>query len=396
MQKKLALKVLIVSMLLTSCYFNTINLKNGRKGKMIAKVGLKMNSERKYQLDSITAPKPQYLQIVENKDKSFDITFLNKYIGAIYVYDYETASLKKVIRLEKEGMNGIKSPLGYYIKSYDSIYVYNKVNNELVLIGQDSKVKARISLINNIPFRKAEWTYYYPQYFPTTVAPIYEINHELIFPGQYMLSLPDSIAQRFHFETHIDEISNKVSFKMKYPVELYGNNIFWENEGLFTNVYSDLGSENKMVYSFPVSHDIYIADSNSDAPYTTKYFGSNEAGTIASIKKKLTREEILLKACETDLYCALRYDKYREIYYRFIRRAIHNATNISTLRDKEIGIIIYDKKFNYLGETTIGTGKQFNWENSFVTKDGLNIEFIDSKDESEKYLNFKIFMPVKI
>jgi hypothetical protein len=49
-----------------------------------------------------------------------------------------------------------------------------------------------------------------------------------------------------------------------------------------------------------------------------------------------------------------------------------------------------DKNFNYLGETTIGKGdKEWFWQNSFVTKEGLNIEYIEK--DSEEYLTFKIF-----
>jgi hypothetical protein len=67
------------------------------------------------------------------------------------------------------------------------------------------------------------------------------------------------------------------------------------------------------------------------------------------------------------------------------------ATLSTPLGEKPVIVIIMDEQFNYLGETLIGTGKQWNWENSFVTEDGLNIEYIDDNDTEEEYLNLKIF-----
>lgn len=50
-----------------------------------------------------------------------------------------------------------------------------------------------------------------------------------------------------------------------------------------------------------------------------------------------------------------------------------------------------DEQFEYLGEKLIGTAEEWNWTNSFVTEEGLNIEYIDPKDIEETYMNFKIF-----
>ena len=60
-------------------------------------------------------------------------------------------------------------------------------------------------------------------------------------------------------------------------------------------------------------------------------------------------------------------------------------------KEKPIAVIIFDENFNYLGETVIGTGENWYWQNSFVTEEGLNIEYIDN-DLEEKYLRFRIFV----
>ena len=50
-----------------------------------------------------------------------------------------------------------------------------------------------------------------------------------------------------------------------------------------------------------------------------------------------------------------------------------------------------DEQFRYLGESEIGTGQEWNWKNSFVTKEGLNIERIGTEPEDDDYLTFWLF-----
>lgn len=66
------------------------------------------------------------------------------------------------------------------------------------------------------------------------------------------------------------------------------------------------------------------------------------------------------------------------------------------LKKQLIAVIIMDSNFNYLGETVIGASEEWNWQNTFVTEEGLNIEYLDRKDIAEENINFKIFIPKKI
>ena len=73
-----------------------------------------------------------------------------------------------------------------------------------------------------------------------------------------------------------------------------------------------------------------------------------------------------------------------------------NATTETDWRDKPVSVIVFDKNFNYMGETVIGTLKNCNWENCFVTSEGLNIEYVKPANNNEDILTFKIFAPRKI
>ena len=66
-----------------------------------------------------------------------------------------------------------------------------------------------------------------------------------------------------------------------------------------------------------------------------------------------------------------------------------DAPKDTSWKEKEIAVIIMDEEFNYLGETTLGTENEWNWHNSFVTKEGLNIEYLEDSDIREVNISFK-------
>jgi hypothetical protein len=92
------------------------------------------------------------------------------------------------------------------------------------------------------------------------------------------------------------------------------------------------------------------------------------------------------------LYSAIKYDQWRKVYYRFFSRPLPDGNIKTSLKEKEHGVVIMDENFKYLGETIIGNEKNWNFDNVFVTQEGLNIEYFDfSQDSEEEYLKFKIF-----
>lgn len=383
--------VYIVIFLLTACTSNTAKIKNEKRGQLKASIKIEVSDEKKIKLDENSAPKPIYTQLFTALDGERYFTFLNEYNNSIYFYNYNTLTFDKKITWEKNGPNGVASLKAYHIKSLDSIYLYNKRVLEFILSNSKSEVLSKTSLCDN-KLKDPKWGFKYPQYNPQTVIPIIATGNELILNGFFFGSIPESILSKFNFTARINFKTNQLKFSNTYPPSLYGYNYNWEGE-LFTEVFSDLHPDgDKLVLSFPVSHDLYLADLN-DGKYKKIYGGSNFANTICSLNKNpknTTDKEIMSRIIQQDEYTAIKYDKYRKVYYRFLLKSIPNATIRTNWKEKPIAIIIMDEKFNYLGETVIGTGKEWNWQNSFVTEEGLNIEYIE-KSFDEVSLTLKIF-----
>jgi hypothetical protein len=371
-----------------------VSIKNKNEGKLTATHRLVISDVKKFIIDDNTATKPPYMQLFEDSSGVRMLTFLNKYNNSIYFYDYKESTYIRKTIYEKEGPDAILGSTGYYIKNMDSIYIYNKSMIEVALADSSGHVKDRISLRDDEP----NWPLYYPQYYLSTSIPFIETPGKLILTGFSGLSIPDSLIHKFRFTAYIDMKTNQAEFFHTYPEELYGSNSNWEG-GLSTPVYPELSPTDELIHSFPVSHDLYITKWGDESSRTV-YAGSNVAGTIRSIdwgEIRTTPAELQFAYfAQEDMYTAIHYDPWRKVYYRYLLQGIPNATSRMPINKKPVIIILMDEQFNYLGETLIGTGEEWNWTNSFVTEEGLNIEYIDTDDLEEDYLNLKIFTIEKL
>lgn len=380
---------------LIACKRNTVEVKNEKQGQLEASVRLEITGVKKFGLDEHTAPRPEYTQLYRGLDEILYFTFFNNFNNSIYFYDYNLNKFIKKIIWEDKKSKDMSGLIAYHIKSLDSIYLFNMRTTEIMLANEKGDIINKTSLRDNMVDSK--WLLRYPQYYPRTVTPFIETAHELLLTGFFSGSIPESIISDFKFTARLDLKTNSLRFSNKYPHQLYGFNYNWDG-GLFTEVYSDLHSDgNKLVLSFPVSHDLYIADLNKNE-YKKVYGGSNFAGTIISSNKPLrksSREEILSNIIGQDEYTAIKYDKFRKVYYRFLFKRKTESDQKNDWKEKPVAVIVMDNKFRYLGETVIGTGEEWNWQNSFVTKEGLNIEYTGTKND-ENFLTLKVFTPKKI
>ncbi len=399
MKKQLISIIYPAILFLMACSNNNkmASIENPRKGKLKQMVRLVETAEKKFLLDSTTAPKIQYSQMYTETGGRRYLTFLNRYNKSIYFYDYETLRFIKKWVLN-EG-NEIIKLAGYHIISEDSVYAYNRQMLELLLVNGKGDILSRSSLIDNKNIRNDPWTHKYPQYIPQTAIPFLETSSGIVLAGQRIGSIQDSIIGKFKFVARFDHGLKKINFNHLYPYSLYGFGYKWEGE-IYTEVYTDLlPGGNELVFSFPVSHDLYLAKVGANEYEKIVYGGSNQAGTISSmnagsnaIKQAALRSHFL----RNDEYGAIKYDKYRKLYYRFLRKAIPNTMEKTDWKDKPIVVIVMDENFNYLGETVIGNWGKWYLQNVFVTKEGLNIEYIEDKLD-ESFLTLKIFnsKPIK-
>lgn len=354
---------------------------------------LKEAGQLSFQLDSITAPKIPYVQLIKSNSGEDTLAFINKHNRVIYFYTYDSKSPIKTIKIGGNLSNNEKiDPACLYVDSNNTIYVYNRRNIELLKLNGEGNILSRISLIDGNNIRQTRWYLKYPQYYPQGSNPMIKINGQLLFPGQSFQSLDDTLIHQFRFTAYINEATNKVQFYHEYPDSLYGHNINWSGEK-FTEAYADWNpNTQKLIFSFPVSHQLYTARLESHN-YEAVNGASNQSASISSFPVEISKmqvKELTRHILETDEYGPIRYDPYRNVYYRFLRHAIKRTFSPGQWNDKELSIIILDKDFNYLGEKNIGSMRNWYIQNAFVNEKGLHIEHIPAV-LNEDLLIYKIF-----
>lgn len=391
---------LLYAALTISCSNNAVEVVNPYKNTLKSTYKMVEKESKNFKLDSVTASKPRYMRLVYNDStKKRELTFFNDYSHEIQFYDYDRLSFLKRIQFDNSS-DGILKAVGYHIKNKDSIYLYDLPRLELCLANGKGKVLKKTSLIGNLDIKRDPWFYKYPQYYPSTVTPLLGTGKGLLIIGQSMEDIQDTIINKFKYFTYVDKKLNQSKVIYSYPKELYGSNYIW-GDPIFTQVFYDVVPTGKgsfkIIFSYPVSHSVYLSDGFKEQNRVQKYAGSNYAGTIKSLDdKKISSKELRDNFMKNDMYGAILYDKYRKVYYRFLRRAVKESDNKFNLKDKPIAVIVYDNQFNYLGETDLGPAKECHWENSFVTKEGLNIEWVNPNDIEEANLILKIFVLKKI
>jgi hypothetical protein len=383
------------SIFIFSCTNNVVHIKNVNQGKMKGSYSLVMEGEKEFLLDYNTAPKPPYIQLIEDSGKRI-LSFYNPYINAIYFFDYETAEYYKSISYDREGPDAIPHIGAYFAVTSDSIYILNSPLMRIDLSDSSGIIKQKYPLIPSYDSQSRDfsWALYYPQYDIQTFNPIIKYQDRLFLPGLAPFAVADSSINKFRFMTCFDINNHEVNYFHTYPAELYGNNVSW-NDPIYTQAYTEITSDGDFIISFPVSHDLYAAKWNEEK-YETIYGGSNNAKTIASINCEFgmpTSNMLIDNYLKNDLYSAILFDPWRRVYYRFYSKRKPDATVKTSIREKEYGVVIMDENFQYLGETIIGNEQTWNFANSFVTLEGLNIEYMNfSEDSEEEFLRFKIFI----
>ena len=350
--------------------------------------------EKRFALDSVSAPRPAYLQLYSDGSKHY-LTVLNTYKNAIYVYDYDNLNFVRSLTYPKKGSGNVGKIMCYYFKNKDSIYIFDAIKQRLTLTS-DKKTTAStsVSLINNRDPKDTRWALDYPQHNQTAATPMLLTRSGLLFTGQYIWSIPEHIINKFQYTARINLQKGQVSYMHHYPLDIYASDYGW-NDPVFTAVYCDLNAKGDyLIYSFPVSHDLYIADING-GDLKKVYAGSNSAHNIKPVPSEIKNAsdpmgDLKRYIRSTDLYGGVKYDPYRKVYYRFLQRGATVQTTDADWKKKVVAVVIMDENFKYLGETDIGSMHQWNWENSFVTQDGLNIEYVPA-DNNESQLIFKIF-----
>ena len=159
--------------------------------------------------------------------------------------------------------------------------------------------------------------------------------------------------------------------------------------------------ENRLVCSFDFYDSIMVTDNLKDVKWynaKSKYLKSMKP----NVDNHTNDLNALIKCMEKPKYLHMMYDKYRDVYYRFVEFPCKLAKNESPYdyfapKAREFSVIILNDKFEIIGETKFPGNKYF-YRMSFVGKDGLYISEnnLANPEFDENKLVFSCFKLVDI
>lgn len=377
---------LLTCLFLFSCSKDVV--KNENSDKLKNRCSIRTIGKKDIIIDENVSATSMYMQYV---DQTNELSMYNKYDNSICFFDYNQGILNRKMRLDLEGSNGVGLVQGYYYVNEDSLFVYNYNTLFVCLLNSHLDViwKKQLNIIEKLQSMDFIPSFPYLQ----TNSPMKYVGHKLVFGGFGTAETTAENSTNRPVTTIYDFQADSVKFANNYPEQYQKYN--WGG-GFYRMPYFDVNEElEEMIVSFPHDHYLYVysLQNNTQSKY---YAGSNLIKEIKAYdeKKELrtnnNEDRVRDWAFSIPTYRSLLYDKYRNLYYRFACLPRTEKLRKFVSGTQPVIVIVLDKDFNYLGEGMLPDDIDIRYTNSFVTKDGLNIQVVNDNEDLMTFYQFKI------
>ena len=178
--------------------------------------------------------------------------------------------------------------------------------------------------------------------------------------------------KEFPLFTSLDLRNGEIDWYMHYP-SIFDHDV--ENPaGGYEFTYDYNYQQNRLVCSFIGYDSLMVTDDLHHMKWVdgkSRYLESRRP----YVPESGNPEQSFTKLTEMGGYLHLMYDKYRDVYYRFVEHPCKLGFGENWMNEpkaREFSIIIFDKDLNIIGETKFPGNKYFN-KMSFIGRDGLYI-----------------------
>lgn len=335
-------------------------------------------------LDSITPPSTMMIQFFESQfrnNPSISFAMLNEQSQTINIHNNRGKKIREINLLKRDST--LHKTTGFYFIDEDSLLLYSYKGREMSLLSCNNKFEKKVLFnlenLNDSTVRKLVIEV-------ASVTPILYKNGSIYLTGRALyndLSKPHErkkVATAISFNIH-SKTANYISLFEKAWDDRY-----WHFEQYFVN-HTFLPKENMVIYSLAMKDSVIRFDVTKKNQIKLQ-MKSDDIGNESEMIPKLISDVSIIgeyddvrEYLKKPRYGQLIFDKYRNIYYRFVSFGDKNLVT---------NLIICDKNFKKIGETTLPrnylAGAGF-----FLVKEGLFLRKCNIKDESKIiYTLFKL------
>ncbi len=333
------------------------------------------------------------LQYYLTKNGKQYLCYLSRYNNKLLFYNIDSSTLSFTIQMPVIGPEGVGKIRGFLVHKLDTILLTTREQRTLYIIDQYGNLKKKIPVSRDI--KNGEYGTYIRNsvYFEKNLI----MDGHNIFAGTHLLKNPGPRElQDYKLCLQIDLMNSQQKLlPMNYPP--LGNK---NNEPVY-NYFSTILVEDEFIYSFMSSHNLYKTKDHKiieTIPAKSRYIEKDfklpdfNSGSFEIIGKTVL---------EHPSYRNFYYDKYRNVFYRFVYPGIEidKSDNISDLLEYRpvFSIMILDAELQVIGEVLMPKNK-YNMKMAFVGKEGLYIStnHTGNPDFSADYLRFELFKLEKI
>ena len=287
----------------------------------------------------------------------------------IIIYDIKAQKVAKRIRLHKQGANGVPAVMGSKpLGNSGTIALFQNNLSRITLLNDSGEVvrkyPIKCSKAYFIPFLPSS-DFYTPTFMKDSVLYVSSLVNK---PN---LKKEDWRTISLFFYLNLN--SGEVNLLPLYYPSVFNQNV--QNLAMGAEFSYDYNyNENRLVCSFIGFDSLMVSD---DLHSTKLYDGKSLY--LKKRKPKLVEASEGLQAIfevkEEGYYYHIMYDKYRDVYYRFVDHPCEQAAEdmySHIPRSREFSVIIFNKDLRIIGETKF-SGNKYDNRMSFVGRDGLYI-----------------------
>jgi len=325
---------------------------------------------------------PNRVLTFDYKGKNY-LSFLNNWEELLF-YEVETGRLINKVRYNtKGGRNNVHNILSYMVVDFDNIYISSEVGNEVFLTDSTANIKRSFSYLKSSEGNPLLQSLYSPVV----------VKGNIYFHQGINLGLGRNAMKYSPIGVLVDTLSGKANVTpLNYP-DLY------TNEEL---VYCTHGNRNwfcfdgnRLVFSYDILDSLITLDTDLSAMQSFNAKSKYVKKVTSESNANWDLNKVLKETCESPSYGNIMYDKYRQVYYRFVYPEVEfdqSEDFLSIFREgrKQFSILILDKELSIIGETLFPV-YTYNSNLAFVNEKGLYLSVSHYKrtDFDENILRFQ-------
>jgi len=321
------------------------------------------------------------------------LCYFNRENNKILFFNVNTEKLSFIIEMPKRGPQGVGGIGSFVVHNMDTILLTTGQMNVLYLIDSTGTLKRKF-LIKDVKNGLHDT---YIRHSSISQRNLIVVNN-MILAGTHLLTRPGpEDLEKYKICLEIDMKNNTQQLlPMTFPPLSSRDNEPVEN------YYSTLLANDKFIYSFYCSHNLYLTNDHQKViviPAKSRYINKDfklvdlESGSYFEIAKSFW---------ENPGYRNFFYDKYRDVYYRF---AYPGSKLDDSFKEKDMSVLsdlgefkpvfsimVLNSELEVIGERLMPENTYHIWM-SFVGKEGLYIStnHTGNPDFDPDYLRFELF-----